>query len=198
MNLRKLAKDYYDKSIGLVGSSEEPYGSHVSVLVQIAQSLRPHRIAEFGMGRFSTSVFLDRTVFPFVEKLTSFEDDPEWFSVITREHPPNSQFEANLVSSPMWKTALRLRASDYDLIFVDDSKNQRDRSKTLLALRLAKGITKGPVVVVHDVELPRLRAMTMLFPRRRYFRSLRPQTGVLCWKPHPEGSVVLTSLEAGR
>jgi predicted O-methyltransferase YrrM len=198
MSLRKLAWEYYYKSIGLVEAFEEPYRSHVPVLIQLAQSLKPRRIAEFGMGRYSTSVFLDRTVFPFVEKVTSFEDDSEWFSIITQEHPPNSRFEANLVSSPMWKTALRLRACDYDLIFVDDSKNDRDRARTLLALRLAKGITKGPVVVVHDVELPRLRAMTLLFPSRTYFRHFRPQTGVLCWKPRQGAGVVTTSIEVGR
>lgn len=197
MSVKKLAKNYYNKLIGLKGASEEPYKSHVPVLIQLAKSLRPRRIAEFGMGRFSTSIFLDRTLFPFVEKLTSFEDDPEWFSIITKEHPPNSGFEAKLVSSPMWKTVIGLSASDYDLIFVDDSKNDRDRAKTLLALRFAKGITKGPVVVVHDVELPRLRAMTLLFPGRRYFRDLCPQTGVLCWKSMPEVGPIEASIGAG-
>jgi predicted O-methyltransferase YrrM len=195
LSLRKLAREFFNKSIGLVGASEEPYSSHVSVLIQLAQSLKPHRVAEFGMGHFSTSVFLDRTLFPSVELLTSFEDDPEWFSLMTQKHPPDSRFEARLVSPPMWKAARKLRASDYDLIFVDDSKSDRDRAKTLLALRLAQGITKGPVVVVHDVNLPRIRAMTLIFPNRRYFRDSCPQTGVFCWKARPKLSAVTTDIE---
>ena len=198
MKLRKLPRRYWNKSIGLVADSVEPYGSHVPVLIELAQSLKPHRIAEFGMGRFSTGVFLDRSLFPFVERLTSFEDDPEWFSVITQEHPPNSGFEANLVSPPMWKTAIKLRASDYDLIFVDDSKSDRERARTLLALRLAKGITKRPVVVVHDMESPYLRAVSLLFPDRSYCRHLCPQTGVLCWKPRASVGAVATDIEVRR
>ncbi len=198
MSLKKRAKGFYNKLIGLEESSEEPYRSHIPVLMQLSQSLKPRRIAEFGMGHFSTSVFLDRARFPFVEKLTSFEDDPEWFSIITKEHPPNPGFEANLVSSPMWKAAIKLCASDYDLIFVDDSKNVRDRAKTLLALRRAKGITKGPLVVVHDVELWQLRAITFLFPGRKYFRELCPQTGVLCWKPLPEADPIEAGIGAER
>ncbi|HLY41332.1 MAG TPA: hypothetical protein VKR52_08960 [Terracidiphilus sp.] len=152
------------------------------MLIQLAQSLKPRRVAEFGMGYFSTSVFLDRTLFPSLEHLTSFEDDPEWFSVVTQKHAQDPRFEANLVSTPMWKISIKLRASDYDLVFIDDSKQSRDRLKTILALRLARGITKGPVVVVHDVEQPRYRIATMLFPNRKYFHELCPQTGVLCRK----------------
>jgi predicted O-methyltransferase YrrM len=185
LSLKALAKAYFDKSIGLAGISKEPYSSHVPVLIHLAQSFEVRRIAEFGMGHFSTSVFLDRTLFPLVEQLTSFDEDPKWFAVIAQKHASDPRFQASLVPSPMWKTALKFRASDYDLIFVDDSKSGRDRAKTLLALRMARGIAKGPVVVVHDVELPVLRAATWIYPNRTYFGNLCPQTAALCWKSYP-------------
>jgi len=182
MNLRRLAKTGFNRWIGLVEVSAEPYRTHVPVLIQLAQLLKPRRIAEFGMGHFSTSIFLDRVCFPLVERLTSFEDDSEWFAVIAKKHSQDLRFEPNLVPGPMWKTAVKLRASDYDLVLVDDSKTECDRAKTLLALRVAQRITKGPVVVVHDAELPRVRVATLVFPNRMYFYDLCPQTGVLCWK----------------
>jgi predicted O-methyltransferase YrrM len=182
MSLRRLARRYYNDWIGLAEISEQPYSTHVPVLLQLAQSLKPRRIAEFGMGHFSTSIFLDRMLFPSVEQLTSFEDDPEWFSTIEHKHSRDARFDAHLVLTPMWKAARRLRASDYDLVLVDDSKRAGDRVRTLLALRLARGVTKGPVVVVHDVDQPRYRAATFLFPDRSYCNELSPQTGVLCQK----------------
>jgi hypothetical protein len=186
MNVRRLAKEYFNRSIGLVGISEEPYKSHVPILIQLGQSLKVRRIAEFGMGHFSTSIFLDRSLFPLVEELKSFDDDPEWFSVIANKHAADSRFNASLVPPPMWKTALKLRAFNYDLVFVDDSRSGGERAKSLLALRMSRGITKGPVVVVHDVELPVLRAATWAFPNRKYFRDFCPQTGALCWKSQPK------------
>jgi predicted O-methyltransferase YrrM len=183
MSLPRPILTRYNRWIGLVRASEEPFKTHVPVLIQLAQSLKPRNVVEFGMGYFSTSVFLDRTLFPSVERLTSFEDDPQWFSMIAKKHSPDPRFEPHLVSTPMWKVSRKLRASDYDLVFVDDSKQSRDRVRTILALRLARGITKGPVVVVHDVEQPRYRAATMVFPNRKYFHELCPQTGVLCRKP---------------
>lgn len=198
MSLRQLLKDYYRKSIGLVEVSDQPYATHMPILTQLAQQVKPRRIAEFGMGHFSTSVFLDRSIFPSLELLTSFEDDPEWFSIMAQKHSPDSRLEANLVSPPMWKAALRLRASDYDLIFVDDSKSARERSRTLLALRLSKGVTRRPVVVVHDVDLPRLRAATLIFPSRKYFRDFCPQTGVLCWESRLEHHMAATNIESRR
>jgi predicted O-methyltransferase YrrM len=182
MGLRSVARNYYNDWIGLAEASEQPYKTHVPVLLQLAQSFKPRRIAEFGMGHFSTSIFLDRTLFPFVDQLTSFEDDPEWFSTIEHKHSRDTRFDARLVTTPMWKAAMRLHASDYDLILVDDSKRASERVRTLLALRLAKGVTKGPVVVVHDVDQLRYRAATFVFPNRTYFHELAPQTGVLCWK----------------
>jgi predicted O-methyltransferase YrrM len=182
MSLWRLAMRHYNDWIGLAEISEQPYRTHVPVLLQLAQSLRPRRIAEFGMGHFSTSIFLDRMLFPSVEQLSSFEDDPEWFSTIEHKHSRDARFDAHLVLTPMWKAAMRLRALDYDLVLVDDSKRAGDRVRTLLALRLAKGVTKGPVVVVHDVDQPRYRAATLLFPNRAYYNELSPQTGVLCRK----------------
>jgi predicted O-methyltransferase YrrM len=198
MSLRKLAREHYNHWIGLAGISDEPYKTHVPVLIKIAQSLRPRSIAEFGMGNFSTSIFLDRELFPSVERLTSFEDDPGWFSMIVQKHSQDLRFEPILVSGSVWKAALKLRASDYDLVFVDDSKHARDRVRTLLALRMARGITKGPVIVVHDVNEPRYRAATLFFPNRTYFSDLCPQTGVLCWKARPTQGRVTSNIGKDR
>jgi predicted O-methyltransferase YrrM len=172
-------KERFNRWIGLAKRSDQPYKSHMPVLIGLAESLKPRRVAEFGMGDCSTSLFLNRDLFPTVERLTSFENDREWFLAIKNKHLNDSRFDPHLVPPMMWKTAMTLRADEFDLIFVDDS-NQLGRVKTLLALRLATQVTRGPVIVVHDVELPRLRAATLVFPRRKYFSELSPQTAVLC------------------
>ena len=180
VGVRAFARGRYDKRIRLAKRSDQPYQSHLPALIELASLLKPRIIAEFGMGDFSTDVFLDRKLFPTVERLSSFENDKEWFVKIQQKHRADLRFDPHLVPSPMWKTAMRLHADDFDLIFVDDS-NQMGRIKTILALRLARGITRGPVVVVHDVELPSLRVATLVFPYRKYFFDLSPQTAVLCW-----------------
>ena len=73
MSLRTRARDRYSQWIGLVGASEEP--GHTHVPIQVAGSLQC--IGEgTGMAHFSRSLSLDRLLFPSVERLTSFEDDP--------------------------------------------------------------------------------------------------------------------------
>jgi predicted O-methyltransferase YrrM len=181
VGLRSLVRGRYDKWIGLTKPSDQPYQSHVPVLTELAGLLKPRRVAEFGMGNYSTSVFLDRNLFPSVERLSSFENDREWFANIQQKHHNDSRFDPHFVTSPMWKAAITLRADEFDLVFVDDSSRANERVKTILALRLARGITCGPLVVVHDVDQPRYRAATLLFPKRRYFRASSPQTGALCW-----------------
>ena len=179
VGLRAFARGRYDQWISLAKQSDLPYQSHVPVLIALARLLKPRAVAELGMGDYSTSVFLDRNLFPTVERLSSFETDQEWFDKVRKKHGDDSRFEPQLVPSPMWKTAIKLRADAFDLIFVDDL-GEIGRMKTILALRLAKGITRGPVIVVHDVERPRVRAATLVFPNRKYFRDLSPQTGALC------------------
>jgi hypothetical protein len=187
-SLRILVRESFDEWVGKKEISSQPYQTHLPTLLKLAQTLRPRRIAEFGMGWHSTGVFLNRQLFPTVERLVSFEDDPAWFNAIKAKHGHDTRFDSRLVSPPMWKTALHLHAEDFDLVFVDDSRTEVERSKTLLALRLSSGITKGPAVVVHDAELPRLRAATLLFPAREYVTELTPQTVILCARHRPPKS----------
>jgi hypothetical protein len=180
VRLIRVFRGRYNKWVGVVKRSDQPYQSHVPVLLAIARVLKPRSVAELGMGDYSTTLFLDRNLFPTVERLSSFEDDEEWFAKIEQKFRDDTRFEPHLVPSPMWKTALKLPAKQFDLIFIDDS-DEIGRMKTILALRLTKGITRGPVTLVHDVELPLLRLATLAFPKRKYFRGLSPQTGALCW-----------------
>jgi predicted O-methyltransferase YrrM len=179
--LARMVRRRYSKWIGLATRSDQPYKSHGPVLIELARILKPRAVAELGMGDYSTSMFLDRNLFPTVERLSSYENNSEWFAKVRQKHENDFRFKPHLVPTPMWKTALRFQANQFDLIFVDDS-DECGRTKTILALRLTRGITRGPVVVVHDVELPMLRAATCVFPNRKYFSGLSPQTGALCWR----------------
>ena len=181
----RIVRQSFDRWVGVKERCEQSYQTHLPVLLNLAQTLKPRKIVEFGMGHYSTSVFLNRDVFPAVEQLISFEDDREWFNAMNEKHGHDARFHARLVSPPMWRTAIQLKAEEWDLIFVDDSRTEIERAKTLLALRLTRGITKRPAVVIHDVELPRIRAASLIFPHRQYASELNPQTGILCLK-HPD------------
>ncbi len=58
------------------------WASHIPVLRTLAEEYQIDSVVEFGLGKYSTAVFLDREHFPDLQRLISFEHNTEWKDLI--------------------------------------------------------------------------------------------------------------------
>jgi hypothetical protein len=178
----------YNRGIGLSRRSEQPYATHIPVLVGVAAAIKPRRLIEFGCGTFSTLSFLDDVAFPSIEVVDSYENNKEWFEQISRELPPNSPIRLHLVIGDMYRTIDGASTPDASMIFVDDSPSAEERVQTVQGIARCCGTE--PVVVLHDYNLWRLRLAARNFQNRLSFDAFNPQCGVL-WNGRPERRLAL-------
>jgi hypothetical protein len=156
--------------------AENPYATHLPVLVGISRLLSVKRVAEFGCGRYSTLTFLDRSVFPDLVALHSFEDDPGWreeIAAMTRDDP---RMRLTAVAQPMSEVVARIALQEYDLVFVDDSTHLAGRAATIREVACRCGRTQ--VVIMHDYEQRVYRKAARPFRNRFAFATFNPSTGV--------------------
>src|SRR5450759_2469319 len=83
--------------------SEFAYATHVPYLTGIAKLAEVRRVVEFGCGEYSTLTFLDREVFPALERLDSFEDDPQWIEKVRVMAAGDKRMRLMLQEGPMWE-----------------------------------------------------------------------------------------------
>jgi len=88
------------------------------------------------MGRYSTPLFLDRAVFPDLQRLVSIEDDDAWISA-----PADTRHLVLRLLNPV-------SVPDFDLVFIDNGRTIEERVEAIAAV--APLATK--LVVIHDWE----------------------------------------------
>lgn len=179
---------FYERYIGLKPRSDEPYATHVPVLVGISAVCRPKLLIEFGSGTFSTLSFLDKEAFPSLERVESYENNLEWFEQIQKKIPFNALVKLNFVEGEMYRAVQSANTASASMIFIDDSPTDAARVPTVE--EVARGCGAEPVVVLHDNDLWRLRLATRKFENRVSFNAFNPQCCVM-WNGHPERMPVL-------
>lgn len=115
--------------------TELQYGTHLPVLREVLERVRPQRVLEVGAGRYSTREFLS---YPGVKQLDSVETDPVWQERVERElADPRLHFHRSLPNP-----------HDYDLVFVDGPEDREGRCQAIRDV-----LTQPhPVTVIHDAE----------------------------------------------
>jgi hypothetical protein len=181
--LRRQAVKLYDRSINLAPRSEEPYATHVPVLVGIAAAFKPNVLVEFGSGMFSTLSFLDRIAFPSLKAVRSYENNQQWFDQMRQRLPSNAGVDLEFVEGQMYRAVDRATTSAAAMIFIDDSVSAEERAHTVQ--EVARRCGPEPLVVMHDHDLLKLRLATHKFEHRIAFETYNPQTSVM-WHGHPE------------
>ena len=156
-----------------------PYATHLPILVALGVIIPIRRVLEFGCGQFSTLAFLDRTVFPDLMQVDSYEDDPDWSQRMVNAISHDPRFRLQLVPHPVSTSAAQVLLEGYDLIFIDDSTCWQDRAATIR--QVADRCSSSSHVVIHDYEVQPYREAAILFPHRFGFTALNPATGV-AWK----------------
>jgi len=158
------------------------YGSHVGALRLVARAV-PVRVAvEYGAGRFSTPLFLDRAAFPDLERLVSHESDPEWADLVRRANPDG---RLELRECPLDEMPGRwCPRGDADLVFIDCDAVRGARHDYSVRARLIEQFAADPraVVVVHDANFTDIAAAVRAAPykfRATFVPRLGPHTALL-------------------
>ena len=176
-SLLRLGRKAFDRRIKLAPRSEDCYATHIPILIGVAAAIRPRFLVEFGSGMHSTLSFLDRAVFPSLQKIDSYENNREWHEQISKSLPADERIKLHLVDGPMHNIVANAQTSDAEIIFVDDSPSAAERVHTVN--EVARHCGKNPLVILHDYELWELRIATRRFSNRMAFDAFNPQCGVM-------------------
>lgn len=154
----------------------ELVGTHIPVLLAVAQVWPVTTVLELGAGLISSPTFLDRRVFPDLQRLESWENQRMWWAQVKAavDHDPRADVR---LFDDIW-LSLPLRDADlaqYDLIFIDDGRDLAERAATIR--EVAPRVSEQTLVVVHDFEnVAYQEALGEL--QRFVFDALVPHTGV--------------------
>lgn len=179
--LRSIPKRIQRLIVSPPKRADNPYATHVPVLIGLARILNLQNVVEFGCGRFSTLLFLNPSAFPHLKQLESYENDREWIESVKMRASEDERLKLNFVESEMHEAVDGISFDNCDLIFVDDSTDATERARTIE--QIAKRSLSSSVVVIHDYEVMEYQRAAKRFPHRFTFDALNPNTGV-AWSDH--------------
>ncbi len=191
LSIEAAAKYLYCRSLGIVARSEQPYATHLPVLVGVASAFRSQRVVEFGSGDFSTLALLDQAVFPNVLRVDSYENNLEWMQHLQPKLAGNPRAVYHFFDGRMRDAVFHADLAAADLIFIDDSASGWERAHTIK--ELARVRLERPITVVHDYDLPAIRLACRRFEHRLAFTTLTPQCCAV-WNGNPHRKVLLESV----
>lgn len=154
-----------------------PYATHIPVLVALSRIVPVKTVLELGSGTVSTFCFLDRTVFHHLQTIVSYENDFDWYQLVSAR-AQDSRLDLKFTPDAMCTVAQTISLSDFDLIFVDDSKSLVERSQTIRELALRRSEIRG-LVVIHDFEQQAYQVAASSFAYRKRFKAFNPETGLV-------------------
>lgn len=189
--IRNLAKYFFHRSIHLAPRSPIPYATHLPILCAMGAIVEPARIVEFGSGLVSTCAFQNQVAFPRMVSMLSFENDPEWFKTVVEHVGNDHRVVLNLTDGPIESVVPQLDFTSTDLIFVDDSQTHEGRASTIAELAARR--LPGLPIVIHDMDLWKIRRSARRFDHMFCMDALNPQTGVV-WNGNWTGEKVLDSI----
>lgn len=127
---------------------DEPYSSHLPILLFLIKKNKLKHVLEVGSGYYSTK-FLGLILGSMKSKLISIEDDVNWFKNLSEDYNNNSNVDLIYSLNPSLDI-LRRNNPNYDLIFIDNGKKPEDRIRIIeTALKLS-----FRYIVIHDVQEP--------------------------------------------
>lgn len=154
-------------------SPNDPYASHIPFLTRIGKGV--HSVLELGCGLYSTSLFLDLTVYPDLVKLVSVEHDYTW----ARRMALDPRLTMIITPEPIEDYLATLNLGQFNLIFVDNSTDWETRAKTIRWL--AQQDLGQARVVIHDYEYASYQEAAAGFTRRIVDSTTLPHTAMV-WK----------------
>ncbi len=154
-----------------------PYLTHIPILLSVSRWRPVKAVLEFGCGDISTRAFLDRSYFPQLQRLESYENDAAWAERLRNLIGHEPRLNLHLVDAAVASSVAALDLEQFDLIFIDDSVTGQERSATIRAV--AAKCPRRAVVVIHDFEFLPYRVASRSFRHGYRFTGLNPNTGLL-------------------
>jgi len=161
----------------LPARAQNPYLTHVPILLAAGHWWQIRRVLEFGCGEFSTKLFLDSRCFPELEQLQSYENDQQWAERVWELVGENPRLNLHLVDGPVANAVRGIDFESFDLILIDDSSSGRERCETIRAVAAAQ--PKRAIVIIHDFEYLPYRQAASSFRHRYRFTGMNPNIGML-------------------
>lgn len=162
------------RSQSLVLISDDPYSSHIPILIGISKFYNIRSVLEFGSGPNSTVLFLDRRAFPVLEKLMSYENDSEWFKKVKKLTANDQRAVLNYCEGAMVDCVNENVVNNYDIVFIDDSICSKDRAETIRSVLKCR----PNLVIIHDFENFAYRKAAGISNSSYRFKALLPNTGI--------------------
>lgn len=124
-------------------------GSHIPVLKSIAQKINIKNVIEVGTGLFSLKTFLDKSCFPDLKKLYSYESSNLWIEYMNSFFK-DKRWSVNFIKDNSSLAKDMVSHDSIDLVFVDGLHEHR-----LFVLNNFKDLYN--IFVLHDCELDQFR-----------------------------------------
>jgi hypothetical protein len=106
--------------------------------------------------------------------LCSVENYQEWYDIVKKKLPDDNRINYIFHSGPMFEAVSKVDVAQFDLIFVDDSIDAKNRSMTIREV-----LKQSPnILVVHDFENYSYQKSVSNFGKYYRFMPLLPNTGV--------------------
>ena len=153
------------------------YATHVPILIGLSRLREIKNVLEFGCGYYSTLTFLNRSVFPWLERLRSIENDATWSQRVAELAKNDVRWTLDLVDGEIAESVPDVNLETFDLILIDDSKTSAQRTATIRAV--ANKQPQRPWIVIHDFEFEEYRNAARGFKQRHSFRAYNPHTGLV-------------------
>jgi hypothetical protein len=160
------------------------YATHVPILIGLARMREIKNVLEFGCGYYSTLTFLNRSIFPQLERLQSVENDSSWGETLQEVAGKDNRWVLKLIEGEIANAVSNLNLEAFDLILIDDSTSSAQRAATIRAT--ANRRPQRPWIVVHDFEVEEYQRAARDFGKRYIFKSYNPQTGLVCNNGGPD------------
>ena len=148
----------------------DAYGSHIPILIGLAQIFDIRNVIEFGCGKYSTPTFLK--AYPNLESLLSFDTNADW---IEQVDTGDERASFVLLEDAPKQIIKDIDFTDCDLVFVDDSDTNRPDT----IIEVIK-YSQDNILVFHDFEYRKYKIAASNIENMFVFDAYDPFTGVSC------------------
>jgi hypothetical protein len=146
----------------------QDHASHLPILIGLGTMLPIKSVFEFGAGMYSTTTFLNRDVYPLVDRFTSLESDLTWAQKVLDAVPGDDRIQ-------FINSTEHYAPSGYDLVFVDNGPEQH-KIETIRYMTLDFG--SNGLYVIHDSECGTYANEIRKFTHSWFFYDFNPATAV--------------------
>ncbi len=151
--------------------------SHLAVLWAIPQLITVSNVLELGYGNLSTRMFLDKNVYPNLEKIDSYENN---FTYAENVGIKDDRLNLHVALNNMSSIVENIDLSGYNLCLVDDSTTVEERCDTIRVI--TNRCPDNLLIVIHDFEHHQYNNACNSMLEEGRIDAILPHTGILWHK----------------